>query len=385
MDIAITTATLDDVDELLKLYFEIYGPDYPVRYGTDRATMIETLQSESYVWVVARDLERSKLAGSVVFELDRADKVGKVSAAVVRNFYRGQKLATRMIGPKVEEILKSGLVDSMYTTVRTVSIAPQLIFTHADFLPMGIFPNAHKLAEFETFTLFAKFREGVLDKRPAVRTHGKLAPIYAVLNNELAERNLPVASVTFDPPPPFEIETKSDVVFECINAPKFVGQLFNKTFENKYDRFYPFHAPNTLFVSTNGEHNIWCHLSKKDSYCAIVNFGRPIYEQRGILKPLMRLIREQGISYIEVLIGAQHIKSIEVLIQSQFLPSAIYPAMMTDETGVPRDFVVMSRTVEPLNFRGMRVESSFKPYMDQYVELWKQMHLDTLEVFNDYE
>ena len=385
MEFEITSATLDDVDELLKLYFEIYGPDYPVRYGTDRATMIETLQSESYVWVVARDVDKNKIAGSVVFELDRADKVGKVSAAVVRNFYRGQKLATRMIGPKVEEILKSGLVDSMYTTVRTVSIAPQLIFTHADFLPLGIFPNAHKLTEFETFTLFAKFKEGVLQKRPALRTHGKLAPIYSVLNNELTERNLPVASVTFDPPPPFEIDDKIDVQFECINAPKFVNQLFNKTFESKYDRFYPFHAPNTLFVSTNNEHNIWCHLSKKDGYCAIVNFGKPIYEQRGILKPLTRLIREQGVSYIEVLIGAEHIKSIEVLIQSQFLPSAIYPAMMTDENGVSRDFVVMSRTVEPLNFRGMRVESSFKPYMDQYVELWKQMHLDTLEVFNDYE
>jgi hypothetical protein len=58
---------------------------------------------------------------------------------------------------------------------------------------------------------------------------------------------------------------------------------------------------------------------------------------------------------------------------------------MMSRDGVPMDFVVMSRTVEPLNFRGITIDSSFKPYMDQYVELWKKMHLDTLEVFNDYE
>jgi GNAT superfamily N-acetyltransferase len=385
MTITIEKASLEDVDELLKLYFEIYGPDYPVRYGTDRPTMIETIKSESYVWVVARDERSKKIAGSVVFELDRADRVGKVSAAVVRSQYRGQKLATRMIRPMVEEILTSGLVDSMYTTVRTLEVAPQLIFTHADFLPLGIFPNAHKISDFETFTLFAKFRPGILEARPALRTHGKLAPIYAVLNDELIEHNLPLASVTFDPPPPFETEERSDIQFECIIAPEFVKKLFLETYTDPYDRFYPFHSPNTLIVSHDGETKIWCHLSKKDGYCAIVNFGKAIYEQRGIFRSLMRLLREQGISYIEVLIGAEHIKSIEVLIQSQFLPSAIYPAMLKNEKGIPTDFVVMSRTVEPLNFRGIRVASSFKPYMDQYVELWKQMHLDTLEVFNDYE
>lgn len=383
MELVIEKARLDDVDELLKLYFEIYGADYPVKYGTDRNLMAHTISSEAYVWLVARDVEKNKIAGSVVFELDRADRVGKVSAAVVKPAYRGHSIATRMIGPMVEELLAEGIVDSMYTTVRTVSMAPQMIFINCGFLSLGIFPNAHKLTDFETFTLFAKFRKGVLEKRKPIRTHGKLAPIYAVLNNEMMERGITTSSVTFDAPALLP-EEKSDVKFECINAPNHVKRLFQKTFSDPYDRFYPFHDPNTLIETPDGETQIWAHLSKGDGYCAIVNFGKPVYELRGMFRNLMRLLREQGVSYIEVLISVEHIRSIEVLIQSQFLPSALYPAMMSRD-GYPMDFVVMSRTVEPLNFRGITIDSSFKPYMDQYVELWKKMHLDTLEVFNDYE
>jgi len=40
----------------------------------------------------------------------------------------------------------------------------------------------------------------------------------------------------------------------------------------------------------------------------------------------------------------------------------------------------MSRTMEPLNFKGMAVVSPFKPFIDQYVDAWKQINLDTIEV-----
>jgi hypothetical protein len=49
------------------------------------------------------------------------------------------------------------------------------------------------------------------------------------------------------------------------------------------------------------------------------------------------------------------------------------------------DFVVMSHSMHPLNFSGMAVDASFKPFIDQYVELWKQRHLDVLEVFKKNE
>jgi hypothetical protein len=46
------------------------------------------------------------------------------------------------------------------------------------------------------------------------------------------------------------------------------------------------------------------------------------------------------------------------------------------------DYIVMSRTMVPLDLRGMQIAAPFKSYIDQYIELWKQMHIDTLEVFS---
>ena len=57
---------------------------------------------------------------------------------------------------------------------------------------------------------------------------------------------------------------------------------------------------------------------------------------------------------------------------------------MREVRGRMQDFVLMSRTLEPLNFHGMSVATSFKPYVDQYLDLWKDMHLNTLEIFNEY-
>jgi hypothetical protein len=99
---------------------------------------------------------------------------------------------------------------------------------------------------------------------------------------------------------------------------------------------------------------------------------------------LLETLRSLGISYVEVLIGADRFESLEVLLRAQFLPSALYLAMR-EVDGLMYDYVVMTRTMEPLDFRGMAIELAFKPYVDQYVALWKKMHLDALEVFNDYK
>lgn len=57
------------------------------------------------------------------------------------------------------------------------------------------------------------------------------------------------------------------------------------------------------------------------------------------------------------------------------------PALL-EAGGRMSDFVVMSRSMEPLNFQGMTIDQSLKPYVDQYVDLWKKMHLDSLEIFD---
>jgi hypothetical protein len=45
-----------------------------------------------------------------------------------------------------------------------------------------------------------------------------------------------------------------------------------------------------------------------------------------------------------------------------------------------QDFVLLSRTAEPLNFRGMAIDRRFKPYIDQYVRQWSQTYFEAMEV-----
>ena len=86
------------------------------------------------------------------------------------------------------------------------------------------------------------------------------------------------------------------------------------------------------------------------------------------MRPLMLQLRDFGVAYLEILMAINNVLSLEALLDINFLPSAIYPAMLEYQGGL-MDLVLMSRTMEPLNFRGIQIEKSFKPYIDQYVNL----------------
>jgi hypothetical protein len=111
----------------------------------------------------------------------------------------------------------------------------------------------------------------------------------------------------------------------------------------------------------------------------LIKSTTPLTDLPGHLTSLYMQLDDIGVSYIEVLVNVKHTPMIDTLLSGQFLPSAIYPAMREVDKNF-EDYVVMSRTMEPLNFRGMAVVAPFKPFIDQYVDAWKQVNLDTIEV-----
>jgi hypothetical protein len=80
------------------------------------------------------------------------------------------------------------------------------------------------------------------------------------------------------------------------------------------------------------------------------------------------------------LIRLDSIASIDTMLDLHFIPSGLYPAMIPNEQGEMMDFVLLSKCFEPLNFQGMYLEESFKPYLDQYVRIWEKQALASLEV-----
>ncbi|MFQ3573733.1 MAG: hypothetical protein SNJ53_03775 [Thermodesulfovibrionales bacterium] len=64
--VKIRLATINDVDELLRLYFLIYGNSYPLPLGTDKNIMTEMIESDECYWIVSECVETNIIAGSAV-------------------------------------------------------------------------------------------------------------------------------------------------------------------------------------------------------------------------------------------------------------------------------------------------------------------------------
>lgn len=396
MSLVINQPNLNDIEQLLRLYQLVYGNTYPIAYGADPKTMADAMKSDDHLWLVMRDSAanegRGKLVGSLVIEVDRTNKIGKAVALVVHPDYRKQHIASRLVERGSRDLIAAnGPLNSIYATTRTLAAGAQLTFLRNGYLPLGIFPNAHKLKQWETITLMAKFKPGVLEGRDQLPTiSAKLARIY-----EAAQHYLGAAPIPETKPETTKAEAQgatlesrrtrqdSDLDFEFIFAPHYVLRRFHQAFQDPYDRFFPFHHPNTLIAAANDEIEIYAHFSRSDGYCAIVALTHPVFTLEGRMHTLLDRLREHGASYVEFLIGIDRTESIETLFNNRFLPSAVYPAMRQTEDGRYHDFVLLSRTAEPLDFQGMAIERSFKPYIDQYVDQWKKAHLDILEVIDE--
>jgi GNAT superfamily N-acetyltransferase len=369
-----------DLQELLTLYFTIYGNNYPLSLGTDREVMKSILKNPDNLWLLSVDDTTQKIVASAVFEVETLHRIGRAEGLVVHPDFQRKGLASEMleIGSRVL-IQDAKKVNSIYTTTRTLSVGPQLAFLKDGYIPLGLFPNAHRLSNYETLTLMAKFNPEVLSRRQIVHEVPEaLGPIIKCLGQFVTSNHPPPKLLKMVKPTP----SGEKLEFDLIHAPHYVERLFLETFSDAFDRFYPFHKPNFLISAKNGEVNIFGYLSKRDGYCTLVATTQPTYTLAGRMRPLMLQLRDFGVAYLEILMAINNVLSLEALLDINFLPSAIYPAMLEYQGGL-MDLVLMSRTMEPLNFRGIQIEKSFKPYIDQYVDLWKKMHLDVLGVFDD--
>ena len=378
-ELVVTAASLRDVDELLSLYFMIYGNTYPIALGMDREVMSSVITGGNDLWLIARDTVRNCIAGSAVIQIDHGEKIGKLEAVVSHPEYRKRGIAMMLIKSATERALSGKApLNSVYTTTRTVSLGPQLMCLDAGYIPLGIFPNAHKLKQYETVTLMARYRAGVLNRRiPVEGISAKIACLWYAMNGHIGSDAVPetLPSERFHAPGPI-------LEFEIIEAQQFVARKFHERSRKPHNYFYPFHLPNVLFVSTDGSVELFAYLSRKDRYCTLISLNVAFTSLRHKMDNLLELLKEHNAEYIETLLPMSDHKSIAAMLDDDFLPCAIYPAMR-EINGALHDYIVMSRTMVPLDLRGMQIAAPFKSYIDQYVELWKQMHIDTLEVFNE--
>lgn len=379
LEFKIQEAKTRDVDEIINLYRSVYGRKYPLSYGTDPDLLRKSIKNkETHKCLIAKDETNKIIGGVLIVEIDLFNKIGKMVGLVVHPKYQRHKIGNSLVQFVSDFFLvKDSSLNSLYATTRTNTVGPQIIFINNNYLPLGIFPNAHRLKQYETVSLFAKFREGILEKRISEESAStRLIPLYNILKDLVPKIKIPVPSKI---QPKNVVDDKKDWEFEIIRAPNYVLRKFTERFPDPNDRFFPFHTPNMIIADKKGRIEIFAYFSRRDGYCTLIKSTNSITVLNGHLTSLYMQLDDIGVSYIEALVNVKHTPVIDTLLSGQFLPSAIYPAMREVDQNF-EDYIIMSRTMEPLNFRGMAIVAPFKPFIDQYVDAWKQVNLDTIEV-----
>lgn len=383
-DIRIRNARPEDARRIQVLYGEVYGPNYSLPLIYDRERVKEAIENDNFFWLVGE--HNGRIIGSLLYQIDRPQRMAKALGAVVSRDYRKHNLANTMMKIIQDKITKEeSLVDAVYATTRTITTAPQQMTENLGFIPLGIFPNAHKVFEHETHCLAGYFvKEAWKLRRTPVKIIEEVLPFFELARKELAVKDLPLgtprvfkASKKQKLASAASVKQSAIIPFEIIQSPKFVAaraaQLGNSgIFANTY---VPFHQPNLMLVSHDQKHEIYLHYGEKDKYTMIVG-GRTEAKDRSLmLQSVAHALRQLNVSYIELLVDAYSPELQWSALNARFLPSAYFPAIM--KAGNKRwDYVVFSRSFDMLDFRNVNITESYGNFLQAYLKLWRELYVE---------
>ncbi|MFB7663566.1 GNAT family N-acetyltransferase [Kitasatospora sp. NPDC056138] len=381
MTVTLSPATLQDIAQLRQLYFDVYGHGYPVALGSDPAEMRRLIADPHTHWLTARRSETGQPVGSVVVQTDHGSRVGKLVGLAVHPEHRQGGLAGRLTSAVCADAFATGTLDSIYATVRVVTQGPQQVFARNGFRPLGLMPNAVEVAGCESLALFARYADGVLDRREAVeRTPAALAPLL-----EAAARSTGIGYGALRPADAPDAGARpvrlmpSTTELEVVTAPGFVGRRFLELFPDPAERFFPLHSPNTVLTPADGSFEVYADLDPVAASCSLVAVHPRPAAVTHALEPLMAAVTRAGADYVETLLPLSDTAGLSAFLASGFIPSAIYPAMRRIGDRF-HDHVVLSRTSRQIDFRTTAVSGLLQPYLSAYLTAWTATYLPLHEV-----
>lgn len=346
----------DDSDAIFALYDQIYQGSYTLDIVNKPEDRLKALNDPATYWMVVDDGEA--IVGSVILEIDLAQRNGKVFAAVMRDDYRRYDVMSRLIGMGIQKIMYDDrLCDVIYATTRTASIGPRQLLRKLGFISLGIFPNVHRLTEYETHGLNALFHPDAWEKR---RRLPKLIPevegFYRIIRQT------------------FQLEPAE--IMPAKHQPK-LKLLRGETVDVELDRareegellmdFFPFHKANLLFANDDRSVMAFVNYEGNDGYGTLVALKAPIEDLRGVLEATFEMGQRMGITYLEILIDAYEPRMQRAALAAQFLPCAYFPSMQ--QTSEDRkDFLVFARSTLPLNFSNVQMTPRDREFLDHYLQ-----------------
>ncbi|AUG81711.1 hypothetical protein CFP65_7107 [Kitasatospora sp. MMS16-BH015] len=376
MSYTITPAATADVADLRQLYYAVYGPHYPTALGTDPAEMSRLIRDPYTLWLVARCARTGVLAGSAAVHGEPGSRIGRLEGLAVHPDQRGTGLAGQLTEALCARTLEAGTHDSVYATVRTVSVGPQRVVARNGFRPLGILPNAVDLSSRESLALYARHSPGVLDRRvPVTEVPAALAPLLRSVEGSLGISYARTRTTAPQPAP----SGAGRAPLEIVDAPAFVRRRFHERFPEPGRWFYPLHTPNVLLTPEDGSFEVYAYLNRTGGYCALVAAHPDPAFANGWLESVTRTLTRAGAGYVEALVPLEHHGALSAFGAQGFIAGALYPAMRREGDGF-HDYVVMSRTAEHIDFHGVVVDTPLQPFLDSCVSAWASTYLPSREV-----
>ncbi|MFI1104117.1 GNAT family N-acetyltransferase [Streptomyces melanogenes] len=376
MSVRVAPATGADIAELRQLYYAVYGPHYPAGLGTDPAEMARLIQDPDSLWLVARCPDTGALAASAAIHGEPGSRIGRLEGLAVHPDHRSGGLAATLTEALCAGMLDSGRLDSVYATVRTVSAGPQRVVARNGFRPLGVLPNAVDLSSRESLALYARHSAGVLERRvPVTEVPAPLLPLLKAVESCLG---VSYCDVRATGPLPAAGRGPAERL-EMIEAPAFVRRRFRERFPDAGGWFYPLHTPNVLLTPDDGRFEVYAYFNRTGGYCSLLTAHPDPAAAADHLEPVTRALTRAGAGYVEALVPLAHHQALSAFLAQGFVAGALYPAMRADGDGF-HDYVVLSRTTEQIDFRGVVVEPPLQPYLDCYLSAWASTYLPTLEV-----
>lgn len=378
LNVYLRNAKPEDMRRIQVLYGDVYGPNYPMPVIFDKFKMRRAIESDRYCWLVAEC--QGRIVASLIYEVDPSQRISKAFGAVVSKEFRKQNLANTMMETILRELTKNRIVDTVYATTRTVTTAPQQLTETLGFVKLGIFPNVHKVFEYETHCLAAYFVPEALKNRrtPPALIH-EMAPFYRLVHDKVN-----IGKAVFRPPSPaLREKTKNPakeqslLSFETISAPSFIKNRFAKArnsgvFANNY---VPFHDPNLMLITPDQSTEVFLNYGATDRYSVIMGGKSEIKDFSLILNSVAKTLNNMGVSYIELLVDAYSPDLQWQALHARFLPSAYFPAFR--KVGDKRwDYIVFSRSFEMLDFRNVKIMSTYRNFLKEYMKIWQALYID---------
>ncbi|MGW1052697.1 GNAT family N-acetyltransferase [Streptomyces sp. NPDC001118] len=375
MNAVLSPASVEDIAALRQLYFEVYGHGYPVPLGSDPVVMRRLITDGTAHWLTAR-AHTGEPVGSAVVLTEPGSRIGKLVGLAVHPAHRGGGLASRLTGAVCDEAFATGLLDSVYATVRLVTEGPQQVVLRNGFRPLGLLPNAVEVEGCETLALFARYADGVLERRePVVSVPERLSALLTAASHGVGidyTRTRPV-------PCRGAAAAAGTEPIELITAPAFVRRRFLELFPAADDRFFPLHTPNAVLVAADGRFEAYADLDVVAGSCALVAVHPRPAAVAGSLEAMIGSVTRAGADYVEALLPLADTEALEVFLASGFVPSAVYPAMRRIGDRL-HDYVVLSRTSRQIDFRTTTVSPLLQPYLGAYLSAWTTTYLPLHEV-----